>query len=111
MRHEREPYGLHVPGAMQWTWPAENPIGTRASFQSWATQKVRVGGEERGINTSMSLISPMHGRSYHVSLKRQRGEGFVARCMELPGCLSEGETEADALRNIQDAIKLYLEDV
>ena len=53
----------------------------------------------------------MEARNYHVSLKRQRGEGFVARCIELPGCLSEGKTEAHALKNIQDAIKLYLEDV
>jgi predicted RNase H-like HicB family nuclease len=53
----------------------------------------------------------MEARNYHVSLKRQRGEGFVAKCIELPGCLSEGKTKADALRNIQDAIKLYLEDV
>ncbi len=53
----------------------------------------------------------MQARNYHVSLERQRGEGFVARCIELPGCLSEGKTEAKALKNIQDAIKLYLEDV
>ncbi len=53
----------------------------------------------------------MERRNYHVSLKRQRGEGFVARCIELPGCLTEGKTEAEALRNIQDAIRLYLEDV
>ncbi|HVB11533.1 MAG TPA: type II toxin-antitoxin system HicB family antitoxin [Nitrososphaerales archaeon] len=53
----------------------------------------------------------MEARNYHVSLKRQPGEGFVARCIELPGCLSEGRTEAEALKNIQDAIKLYLEDV
>ncbi len=44
-------------------------------------------------------------------LKRQRGEGFVARCLELPGCLSEGRTEEEALKNIEDAIRLYLRDV
>ncbi|MBI2127220.1 MAG: type II toxin-antitoxin system HicB family antitoxin [Thaumarchaeota archaeon] len=43
-------------------------------------------------------------------LKRQRGAGFVARCLELPGCLSEGRTEKEAL-NIEDAIRLYLRDV
>ena len=53
----------------------------------------------------------MEARNYHVSLKRQRGEGFVAKCIELPGCLTEGRTEAEALKNIQDAIRLYLEDV
>jgi len=53
----------------------------------------------------------MEARNYHISLKRQHGEGFVARCIELPGCLTEGKTEAEALKNVQDAIKLYLEDV
>ena len=53
----------------------------------------------------------METRNYHVSLKRQRGEGFVAKCIELPGCMSEGKTEAEAIKNVQDAIKLYLEDV
>ncbi len=53
----------------------------------------------------------METRNYHVSLKRQRGEGFVARCIELPGCLTEGRTEAEALKNVQEAIRLYLQDV
>jgi predicted RNase H-like HicB family nuclease len=53
----------------------------------------------------------MEARNYHVSLKRQRRGGFVAKCIELPGCLSEGKTQAEVLKNIQDAIKLYLEDV
>ena len=53
----------------------------------------------------------MEARNYHVSLKRQPGEGFVAKCIELPGCLSEGKTKAEALKNIQDAINLYLEDL
>lgn len=53
----------------------------------------------------------METRTFHVVLKRQKGEGYVIRCLELPGCLSEGRTEEEALENIQDAIKLYLRDV
>lgn len=53
----------------------------------------------------------METKSYHVTFKRQKGEGFVVRCLELPGCLSEGRTEHEALKNIQDAIKVYLEDI
>ena len=30
-------------------------------------------------------------------------------CPELPGCVSCGETEAEALKNILEAIELYLE--
>lgn len=34
---------------------------------------------------------------------------FVARCPSLPGCVSEGETRDEALSNVQDAIRGYLE--
>lgn len=30
-------------------------------------------------------------------------------CPELPGCVSAGETEAEALENMREAIELYLE--
>jgi len=30
-------------------------------------------------------------------------------CPELPGCVSAGETEAEALENIREAIALYLQ--
>jgi len=34
---------------------------------------------------------------------------FAAYCPELPGCASAGDTEEEALRNIRQAIDLYLE--
>jgi len=34
---------------------------------------------------------------------------YAAYCPELPGCSSAGDTEEEALRNIRDAIELYLE--
>lgn len=33
---------------------------------------------------------------------------FSAVCPELPGCASAGETEEEARRNIEEAIRLYL---
>ena len=30
--------------------------------------------------------------------------GWVAECLELPGCFSQGETREEALSNISDAI-------
>jgi predicted RNase H-like HicB family nuclease len=36
-------------------------------------------------------------------------EGFSVSVPGLPGCWSQGETEAEALQNIQDAIREYLE--
>ena len=37
--------------------------------------------------------------------------GFTVYVPALPGCLSEGDTEEEALANIQEAISLYLEPV
>ncbi|MFZ3064968.1 MAG: type II toxin-antitoxin system HicB family antitoxin [Nitrospirota bacterium] len=34
---------------------------------------------------------------------------FVAECPSLPGCVSQGKTRKKAIKNIQDAIKGYLE--
>lgn len=36
-------------------------------------------------------------------------EVFVAQVPDLPGCLAHGDTEADALANVRDAIELYLD--
>jgi predicted RNase H-like HicB family nuclease len=36
-------------------------------------------------------------------------EGFAAGCPALPGCWSQGNTEAEALANIREAIQLWLE--
>ena len=35
--------------------------------------------------------------------------GFIAECPEIPGCLSQGQTEEEALTNIREAIELCLE--
>jgi predicted RNase H-like HicB family nuclease len=37
--------------------------------------------------------------------------GYTVYVPSLPGCISEGETEEDALANIREAIALYLEAV
>jgi predicted RNase H-like HicB family nuclease len=45
---------------------------------------------------------------YRVVLQ-QSEEGYSVSCPGLPGCWSEGKTEQEALENIQDAIREYLE--
>ena len=45
--------------------------------------------------------------NYKVLL-HQSDEGFSVSCPGLPGCWSQGETEAEALENIQVAIREYL---
>jgi predicted RNase H-like HicB family nuclease len=47
---------------------------------------------------------------YKVVLQRSE-EGYSVSCPGLPGCWSQGQTEEEALENIQDAIREYLEAV
>jgi predicted RNase H-like HicB family nuclease len=47
---------------------------------------------------------------FQVMLKKT-DEGYAAWCPTLPGCWSQGETEKEALQNIQDAIQEYLQAV
>lgn len=44
---------------------------------------------------------------YKIALYRSE-EGITVSVPALPGCWSEGETEEEALANIQDAIREYL---
>jgi len=43
---------------------------------------------------------------YKVVLQKSE-EGYSISCPGLPGCWSQGATEAEALANIQDAIREY----
>jgi len=45
--------------------------------------------------------------SYKVALQRNE-EGISVSVPGLPGCWSQGATEAEALSNIQEAIREYL---
>lgn len=44
-----------------------------------------------------------------VVLRREEDGGYSAQCLELPGCVSEGDTWEEALENIKEAILGYLE--
>ena len=35
-------------------------------------------------------------------------DGWVAECPSLPGCISQGATRAEAIANIQQAIRVYI---
>jgi predicted RNase H-like HicB family nuclease len=47
---------------------------------------------------------------YTVVLEREQDGGYVVSVPALPGCVSQGDTRAEALKNIQEAIELYVED-
>ena len=44
-----------------------------------------------------------------VVLERQNEGGYTVHVPSLPGCISQGDTKAKALKNIKEAIELYLE--
>jgi len=46
---------------------------------------------------------------YRILIEQDEDGVFVAECPSLPGCISQGKTRTEALGNIQDAIKGYLE--
>jgi predicted RNase H-like HicB family nuclease len=46
-----------------------------------------------------------------IVLEPSEDGGYTVYVPSLPGCISEGETKEEALANIKEAIKLYLEPV
>jgi predicted RNase H-like HicB family nuclease len=46
-----------------------------------------------------------------VVIESSEEGGFTVYVPSLPGCVSEGETEQEAMQNIREAIELYLEPV
>ena len=48
---------------------------------------------------------------FKVVLEPSEAGGFTVYVPSLPGCISEGDTQQEALDNIREAILLYLEPV
>jgi predicted RNase H-like HicB family nuclease len=48
-------------------------------------------------------------KKFLVTLERDEDGWIVAECPALPGCVSQGRTEAEALANIREAIQASLE--
>lgn len=51
----------------------------------------------------------MRIQNFSVIIEHDK-DGFVAECLDLQGCYTQGKTYEEALRNIQDAIKLHVAD-
>jgi predicted RNase H-like HicB family nuclease len=46
---------------------------------------------------------------FFVAIERDEAGWIIAECPALPGCVSQGRTEAEAMENIREAIELSLE--
>lgn len=47
---------------------------------------------------------------YTVVLEKESDGGYVVNVPALPGCVSQGDSRAEALANIREAIAVYLDD-
>ena len=46
---------------------------------------------------------------FTITIFRDEDGVYIAECPSIPGCVSQGKTEKEAEKNIQDAIKECLE--
>ncbi len=44
-----------------------------------------------------------------ITINRDEDGMYIAECPSIPGCFSQGKTEEEAQKNIQDAIKNCIE--
>lgn len=54
----------------------------------------------------------MESKNYRIEILKlsdEDGGGFLATVPSLPGCMSDGETQEEALINVRDAIKCWIE--
>jgi predicted RNase H-like HicB family nuclease len=70
----------------------------------------------RSQKSSMVVFSPRLAASWEtstmrmiVTLARDETGRIVAECPAIPGCVSQGQNEAEAIRNIQETIRGCLE--
>ena len=48
-------------------------------------------------------------RTFHVLIEQDEDGGYVGKVPELQGCLSQGDTLDELMKNIKEAIELCLE--
>ena len=47
--------------------------------------------------------------NYHFKIKKEK-RGFSAQCLELEGCVTQGDSKSELLKNMQEALNLYLDE-
>lgn len=57
----------------------------------------------------MSETTSILAMKLTVVLEPQPEGGYTVYVPSLPGCISQGDTKQEAVRNIKEAIELYLE--
>jgi predicted RNase H-like HicB family nuclease len=92
----------HITGACQAAW-AESCCEGTSDLTGICSGPSSV---DRAVSFSSGEIMKLQ-----IVLESSEEGGFTASVPSLPGCVSEGDTRDEALRNIREAIELYLEPV
>jgi predicted RNase H-like HicB family nuclease len=61
------------------------------------------------ISNQRSTTARGPGVKYRVLVQQDEDGMFVAEVPALPGCISQGSTRTEALRNTQEAIEAYVD--
>lgn len=46
---------------------------------------------------------------YHFKIRKEK-EGYSARCIELEGCITQGDSKEELYANMQEALNLYVQE-
>jgi predicted RNase H-like HicB family nuclease/DNA-binding XRE family transcriptional regulator len=46
---------------------------------------------------------------YHFKIRKEK-DGYSARCMELEGCITQGDSKKELYANMQEALNLYVQE-
>jgi predicted RNase H-like HicB family nuclease len=55
------------------------------------------------------LANVLNQESVSIKVWREKDGIFVAKCLDIPGCISQGATRQEALANIDNAIAMCLD--
>ena len=55
------------------------------------------------------MTADEHGFRFNVVIAEDEDGGYVAEVPSLPGCHTQGDTQEEVLKNIKEAISLYIE--
>jgi predicted RNase H-like HicB family nuclease len=57
----------------------------------------------------MRSVEDYMAMNYRMELRRAEDGGYIARVQELPGCMADGETPAEAIEGLRDAMYTWIE--
>jgi predicted RNase H-like HicB family nuclease len=73
-----------------------------------AVEAVPMGRWDKGLLAGLKSRCYDSDMVFHVTLNKAEDGWIVAECPALPGCVSQGRTEQEALENIKEAIAAWL---